>query len=145
LLDRAVETIKIATRAEASIVTFDDGSAHIGENDPAVVSLRAWHKPLDLDSFPTSALRGQFAFPMVARGRLVGAVICGTKQDSEVYAPDEFDALQLLADGVGSALSVLSTEPGTSSETLAGAIAELRAVVADLRESKTQSGEGVQA
>jgi hypothetical protein len=145
LLDRAVETIKCATRADASIVTFDDGYAQIGENDSAVVALRAWHKPIDLDSFPASALRGQFAFPMVARGRLVGAVVCGTKQDSEVYAPDEFDALQLLADGVGSALSVLSTETGTSNETLAGAIAELRAAVADLRDVKTQSGEGVQA
>lgn len=145
LLDRAVETIKSATRADASIVTFDDGSGNVEDNDAAVVALRAWHKPIDLNSFPTSGLRGQFAFPMVARGRLVGAVVCGTKQDSEVYAPDEFDALQRLADGVGSALSVLSTETGTSNETLAGAIAELRAVVADLRELKMPPGEGVQA
>lgn len=144
LLDRAVATIKSATRADASIVTFDDGYARIGENDPAVVALRAWHKPLDLDRFPASALRGQFAFPMVARGRLVGAVVCGTKQDSEVYAPDEFDALQLLADGVGNAFSVLSAQTG-SNEALADAIAELRAAVADLRELKSQSHEGAQA
>lgn len=134
LLDRALETIKNATRADALIVTFDDGYGRIDENDTAVVALRAWHKPVDLDSFPTSALRGQVAFPMVARGRLVGAVICGTKQDSEVYAPDEFDALQRLADGVGSALTVLGNESVRSEDALAGAISELRSVVAELRE-----------
>jgi hypothetical protein len=137
LLERTVETIKATTRADATIVAFDDRVATIDENDPALVALRAWHKPLDLDTVPDSALRGQFAFPMLARGQLIGAILCGTKQDSEVYAPDEFEALQFVADGVGNALSALSGGSSGSNGTLASAIAELRAAIADLRELKT--------
>jgi len=134
LLDRAVATVKASTGADASILPLDDGRADISENDPALVALRAWHKPVDLELLPDSALRGQFAFPMVARGALVGALICGTKQESEVYAPDESDALQSLADGVGSALSVLGHARNGSNGELGGAIAELRAAIKDLRE-----------
>ena len=137
LLERAVETVKASTGAGASILALDDGHSSVDENDPALVSLRAWHKPIDLELFPNSALHGQFAFPMVTRGQLVGALICGSKQDSEVYAPDESEALQMLADGVGSALSALSQGHATSNGSLAGTIAELRAAIADLRELRT--------
>jgi hypothetical protein len=133
LLDRALATVKSSTGADASILTLD-GPAEIDENDPALVAMRAWHKPVDLELLPGSALQGQFAFPMVARGELVGALICGTKQDSEVYAPDESEALQSLADGVASALSLLSPARNGTNGEFDRAIGELRAAVAELKE-----------
>ena len=137
LLERAASTVKTSTGADASILVLDDSlRSSVDENDPALVALRAWHKPVDLEEFPGSALHGQFAFPMVARGELVGALLCGTKQDSEVYAPDEAEALQLLADGVGSALSLLYQAQRGSNEALSAEIAELRAAIRDLRELK---------
>ena len=138
LLERALSTVRTSTGADASILTLDNGRSGIDENDPALVALRAWHKPVDLELLPASALRGQFAFPMVARGELFGALICGTKQNSEVYAPDESEALQSLADGVGNALSLLSHSNGEANGSLDGAIAELRAAIRDLREIKRE-------
>ena len=138
LLERAASTVQTSTGADASILVLDDGiRSSVDENDPALVALRAWHKPLNLEKFPESALHGQFAFPMVARGELVGALICGTKQDSEVYAPDEAEALQLLAGGIGSALSLLFKDDYRSNGSLSGTIAELRAAIRDLREMKS--------
>lgn len=55
-------------------------------------------------------LRGEFAFPVISRGDLLGALICGAKRDGEAYAPDESDALQALAHGVGTALDTLSSQ-----------------------------------
>ena len=73
---------------------------------------------------------------MMTRGQLVGALICGSKSDSEVYAPDEAEALQQLADGVGSALGALGHSHFETNGTIRVAIAELRAAVAELRELK---------
>lgn len=136
LLERAVSTVKVSTGANASILVLNDGRQSIDIDDPAFVALRAWHKPVDLESLAGSALQGQFAFPMVARGELVGALICGSKQDSEVYAPDESEALQLVADGVGSALSLFSQARDDSNGSLARTVAELRAAIRDLRDLK---------
>ena len=136
LLDRTLSIVRTSTGTDASIVTLDDGTSGIDENDPALVSLRAWHRPVDLERFPDSALHGQFAFPMTARGQLVGALICGTKTDSEAYAPDEAEALQLVADGVGSALGVLGHSGAGANGSLAGEIALLRATILELRELK---------
>jgi hypothetical protein len=74
---------------------------------------------------------------MVARGLLVGALVCGSKSDDEVYAPDESEALQLVADGVGSALSLLAREGVYSNGALGATIAELRGAIRDLRDLKT--------
>src|SRR6185312_5089656 len=126
-------TVKSSTGAQASFLVLDDVGAGVDENDPALVALRAWHKPIDLDRFPNSSLHGQFAFPMVARGELLGALVCGNKADSEVYAPDESEALQMLASGVGSALGLFSRDGSTSNGSLTGAIEELRAIARDLR------------
>jgi len=136
LLERAVAVVQASTGADASILLLGNGAPRVDENDPALVALRAWHKPVDLAPLTSSALQGQFAFPMMARGELVGALICGTKQDSEVYAPDESEALQLVADGVGSALGLLSEDGVHQNGSLSAAIVELRAAIADLRDSK---------
>lgn len=137
LIERALSTVRSSTGAEASILVLDEDRTSVDENDSALVALRAWHKPIDLELFPDSSLHGQFAFPMVARGLLVGALVCGSKSDDEVYAPDESEALQLVADGVGSALSLLAREGVYSNGALGATIAELRGAIRDLRDLKT--------
>jgi hypothetical protein len=106
-----------------------DSDATISENDSGIVALRAWHKPIDLATFEDTALHGQFAFPMVSRGQLIGVLTCGTKRDNEVYAPDESDALFALSQGVGSALGVLSSDHDGSYDIVAKELANLRAAV----------------
>ena len=109
LLRSTKETLE--THAGASFVTLamDDGRGHYGdvsEDDPAIVVLRERHKPLDLQTLSTG-LRGDFAYPMIARGRLVGALVLGSKRSGESYAPDESRAIMHLAHSVGSALHIL--------------------------------------
>ena len=60
--------------------------------------------------------------------------ICGGKRDSEIYAPDESEALQSLADGVANALSLLSQDGETVNGSLSGSIAELHAAIKELRD-----------
>jgi hypothetical protein len=121
LLDRVVQTVKEHTSARDATILVPDGAAayafatdgpraQVSENDPGMIALRAWNKPIDLHLFPDSQLRGEFAFPMISRGGLVGALICGPKRDGEAYAPDESEALQALAHGVGTALDTLSSQ-----------------------------------
>ncbi|MBV8198975.1 MAG: hypothetical protein JO263_12655 [Candidatus Eremiobacteraeota bacterium] len=121
LLERALRTVREHTTADSAEIFVRNGSAtyvsgsgdgalEISENDPAIVALSAWNKPLDLHGLVESGLPGELAFPMMSRGRLVGALVCGPKRDGETYAPDESDALLVLAHGVGGALDVLDAK-----------------------------------
>ncbi len=123
LLSRATQEVLEHTDADAATilvrddargyVTRGNGSpARIDPNDPGIVALKAWSKPVNLHSLEDSELRGELAFPMISRGDLVGALVCGPKRDGEGYAPDESDALLALARGVGTALDTLSTQNG---------------------------------
>jgi len=99
-------------RADAAWVRVEllDGRGYYGdadENDAAIVSLRAWHRRVDLHA-TESTLHGEFAYPMVARGRLTGVLVLGPKRSAEPYAPDESDAIAHLAHGAGLALDTLS-------------------------------------
>jgi hypothetical protein len=129
LLERTVRTVKEHTSAEDAVVLLRDGVAkyasandgngtEVSENDPGIVALRAWHKALDLHALPDSGLRGEFAYPMISRGDLVGALICGPKRNGEAYAPDESDALLTVAHGVGTALDALSGRKDAALESL---------------------------
>jgi hypothetical protein len=131
LLSRAIREVLAHTDADgAAILVRDEAQgyvsrgdgfrAHIDRDDPGIVALKAWSKPVDLHSLEDSELRGELAFPMISRGDLVGALVCGPKRDGEAYAPDECDALLALARGVGTALDTLSNQNGD-------AIASLRA------------------
>jgi hypothetical protein len=82
-----------------------DGT-NVDENDRALVALRTWHKRVDLDTLDT-VIAGEYAYPMISRGQLVGALVCGPKIDGDSYAPDESNALFELAHGVGTALHLL--------------------------------------
>jgi hypothetical protein len=107
----------------------------MNENDPAIVSLKAWRKSVDLHTLNTS-LEGEFAYPMVARGHLVGVIVLGPKRSGDPYAPDESDAILHLAHGVGGALDVLSANGRGSRDALLGAIqtmsGDLRALAAEI-------------
>jgi len=110
LLHRAKEMLE--THADASFVTFalGDGAGRFGdvsENDPAIVALRDRRKALDLQTLSTG-LRGEFAYPMNAQGRLFGALVLGPKRHGESYAPDESNAIMQLARSVGGTLCTLS-------------------------------------
>ena len=123
LLNRAIREVLAHTDADdATILVRDDARgyatggngtrARIDPNDPGIVALKAWSKPVNLHSLEDSELRGELAFPMISRGDLVGALLCGPKRDGEAYAPDESDALLAVARGVGTALDTLSQHNG---------------------------------
>lgn len=111
LVKRTKEMLEEHADAMEVAILLDDGHGFYGqanENDPAIVSLKAWHKSIDLHALETR-LQGEFAYPMVARGHLVGAIVLGPKRSGDPYAPDESDAILHLAHGVGGALDLLST------------------------------------
>jgi hypothetical protein len=129
LVERAEQTVKEHTSARSAQILVRDGAAAyafatdgpragVSENDPGIVALRAWNKPIDLHLFPDSQLRGEFAFPMISRGDLVGALICGPKRDGEAYAPDESEALLALAHGVGTALDTMQSQSDGAMESI---------------------------
>jgi hypothetical protein len=154
LLDRTALEVRDRTDAQyVSILLLNDmrrsyvsvaangERADVGENDPGIVALRSWHKPVEIHTLTNSALRGEYAFPMVARGTLVGVLISGPKRDSEAYASDEYEALRLLAQGVGAALYALEREAADPLVALREAIvsaiaASHEALLSELRSSR---------
>jgi hypothetical protein len=85
--------------------TFDIGPS-VSENDYAVLGLRTWHAPVELHGIETQ-LPGELALPMTVRGKLAGFLLCGDKSSHEAFAPDEREALALLARDAGIALDSL--------------------------------------
>jgi len=76
------------------------------ENDDAVLAMRTWHEPIELNGVHT-LLEGELALPMTVRGQLAGFLLCEPKISGEAIAPDEREALRLLAHDVGFALDSL--------------------------------------
>jgi K+-sensing histidine kinase KdpD len=121
LLDRTIEQVKkygdldrVAILVQNGAGTYErargDGVQVVSENDPAILAMRASHKPADLQRYDT-VVDGDRAFPMLSKGRMLGVLVCGSKSTKEPYAPDEADALAAVAHGVGFALDSLSTTP----------------------------------
>jgi hypothetical protein len=100
LMQRTVDLLE--RHADASFVRFaaDEG------DDPAMVTLRATHKPVDLSAVDSTTIEGEWAYPLVARGRMLGALVLGPKRCSESYAPDESEAIMRVAHSVASALEI---------------------------------------
>jgi hypothetical protein len=110
IVTRARDILERKTDCSWVDIALFDGAGRFGgidENDPAIVTLRTSHQIVNLNAVE-SVLRGEFAFPMSARGRLVGVLAIGPKRLGESYAPDEREAIGELAHGVGIALDVLS-------------------------------------
>jgi hypothetical protein len=151
LLERTVKVVEQRTHATSVKILLQDGGREyrsvggngaaqaVDEDDPAVLAIRSWHEPVDLHRYDT-ALTGERAFPMTARGRVLGILICGPKADGETYAPDESDALEAVAQGVGHSLEVLKPQYGTeraigsdSAAILADMQADIRSILRELR------------
>jgi hypothetical protein len=130
VVERATDAL--TRHADASFVEFAlyDGTGHYGhvdENDAALVSLRASHEIVDLHVVQ-SQLVGEFAYPMLCRGRLVGALVLGPKSSGEPYAPDESAAIAHVAHGVGVALDLLGARPNGVEAEIAEALYSLQAL-----------------
>lgn len=112
LVRRTKETLETHAGAAFVTVLVGDGTGNYGdasESDPAIVALRDRHKALDLHTV-SSQLQGEFAYPMIARGQLIGALVVGPKRSGETYAPDESGAIMHLAHEIASALHILTLE-----------------------------------
>ncbi len=133
LIGRTIGVLERHADALFVRLALDDGAGCYGsvsENDGAIVSLRTWHRVLDLHGIET-CLQGEFAYPMIARGRLVGALVLGPKRSEEAYAPDESRAIEEVAHGVAGALDILAQRAAGLDD---GIVAELRAVHAAVAE-----------
>jgi hypothetical protein len=119
LLDHAESTF-------ADVLLYDGAGRYgdVDENDLALVALRASGERVDLHGLET-AVHGDFAYPMVARGRFVGALVIGPKRSHEPYAPDESAAIAEVAHGVGIALDLLGVGRNDSTPAILDAIGAL--------------------
>lgn len=105
LIERCSATaMRHAYAAKAWVWSKSD--AGVDENDPALVAMRARRAVADLHALG-SRMRGAYAFPMIVRGELIGALVCGNKTEAEAYTPDEIEALRGMASAVGHALDGL--------------------------------------
>jgi len=145
LLDRSVQAVRRHTDTDdvAIFLRGDSGlyrectngrAAVVSENDSAVLALKAWGEPLDLDEANGSQLPGAIAFPMTARGVLIGTLVCGPKASGESFAPDEIESLAALAHGVAVALDSLSRESADSIASLRETVAGLQSSIATMQE-----------
>ncbi len=85
--------------------TFRSTPAEIEENDATILAMRTWNDPVDMHD--GTSVPGVTAFPMTVRGQLAGFLACGEKATHEALAPDERDALRVLARDAGIALDSL--------------------------------------
>ncbi len=144
LLDQAVEKLQDHTDARGAAIFLDGSGAYetvrsygdatreiVGENDPAILALKTWHKPVDPHHYK-SAMHGALVVPMLARGRLLGVVALNERSGGEAYAPDEIEALSQFAHGVGSAFDVLSVKQDDSIASLRGAMTAMAEAIAAL-------------
>lgn len=138
LLERTEDTLMRHADASLVNIVLDEGNGRYGsvsENDPALISLRADHARVDLHALDT-AVEGEWAYPMVARGRLVGALVLGPKRSQESYAPDESEAIAQLAHSVAGALDVLSTQaPADALNIISRSLQSLNAAIAQMPEA----------
>lgn len=105
LLLTSTDGLSVAAASEAA-----DEPKTVDRNDAAIVRLRATREAVDLHGVQT-AIAGDFAFPMFARNRMLGVLVCGGKSDGvTAYAPDELDAISAVAHASGLALDLLRVE-----------------------------------
>lgn len=136
MLERAGECV--SRHADASAVSFKLNSGDgryddVDENDPALVSIRANHKVVDLHTVPTR-LEGEFAYPLFARGQMLGVMVLGPKRSGESYAPDESDAIEKVASAVASTLDALRLGDPRRADALAEGIRTIQNSLADIAE-----------
>lgn len=110
-----------------------DGMVPVDINDPAILAMRTWHDALDLHNYST-AIAGEFAFPMLSHGTLIGVLACGAKKSGEAYAPDEIDSFRTLAHGVGVSLDSLNKDNSVNNASLRETIIAMQdTIISELR------------
>jgi hypothetical protein len=144
LLDQTLDKLRRHTDARDAAILIEAAGTYaavrfyggvtapaVDENDPAVLALKAWHRPLDPHRY-AGAMCGELALPMAVRGRLLGAIILGERIGGEAYAPDEIEALSQFAHGVGSSLEALALHRDDSVAALREAMASMAQAIAAL-------------
>jgi len=154
LLDQAIEKLARHTDARDAVILLETNAGFVtarslgnetvhavDENDPAILALKTWHKPIDPHHY-SGGVPGALAAPMLARGRLLGVVVLGERTGGEAYAPDEIEALAQFAHGVGAAYDALGqhrddsmADIRTAITAMADAIAQLGSETAELKRS----------
>lgn len=120
LLDLTYESVRENIEGSyAAIYIEEDGSyrrargrdlpENLGVNDPAIVRLRRWNEPFELDA-GGHPLGEALLVPMTVRGTLLGALVCGPKRERTHYLSEEVDALALVAHRVGTAYELLTRQ-----------------------------------
>ncbi len=149
LLDQAIERLRRHTDARGAALLLETGGAYaaarsfgetvadlVTENDSAILALKTWHRPLDPHHYESS-MHGALAVPMLARGRLAGAIVLGERAGGEAYAPDEIEALSQFGHGVGAALDGLAARGDESIGDLRRALAAMANAIATLGDEMT--------
>jgi hypothetical protein len=118
LLGKALQTLQRyaeATSVETLLEAPDGTFRGVDEADRVLLELRAWHRPVHMHGLG-SKIHGEIAFPMVSRGRLLGALVLGPKRSGDAYAPDEVDAIRHVAHGIAAALDVAASHAARHGE-----------------------------
>jgi hypothetical protein len=131
LLSRTSEVIRRHTDASSVSILLNEGDRYgtVSENDPAAVRLKATNDVLHLHGVD-SAIKGELAYPMAARGRLAGVLVLGPRESGEAYAPDELDAIARIAHSVAASLNMLDGADAGKHDELLAAIQALPDAVA---------------
>lgn len=83
-------------------------------NDPVVVRMRSSLAPVELGAMRSTLGTAGTAYPMLSRGRMVGALLFGDKVGERAYDPDERTLLAQLAHETGTSLLFLRTDSLTN-------------------------------
>jgi GAF domain-containing protein len=102
------QTVALVLRHAGAAAVTIAGEGAATNDDPLFVRLRSSRQPVKLRDTGT-ALHGEYAFPMVVRGTLTGALIVAAKRNGETYDPVERDLLAEIAERAGIALDALRT------------------------------------
>ena len=86
--------------------TLIDAPALMGPDEDPVLEMRSAASWVYLNNSDPDA-RGAIAFPMLARGRLQGLVIAGSKGSGNLYRPDELSLLAVTVQQLGQYLEAL--------------------------------------
>jgi hypothetical protein len=139
LLERTVTEMTRHSDATSVVVLMRDanggyvsGATFVEDNEPAIVAMRATLERVDLHAHP-GRLPGEFAFPLVSRGELLGVLVCGPKERGDPYTPDELRTFDTVAHAVGVALGALGIERAAVHQDLGELQFEIAALRAEVR------------
>jgi hypothetical protein len=133
VVERTKGVLQRCVGVSSVTVALADGMGRYGEvseNDLAVLALHASHRPVDLHRLATE-FAGEFAYPMVAGGRLRGVLVLGPKRTGESFPPDESRAIEELAAAVGVAVETLSRNATRSEQDIRDALASIQTAIVD--------------